>query len=60
MTDRCTNVMWSDLVERLHTETQQILARMGARWQEPWEPMDQRTNERRREVIQAIHGLRTA
>ena len=41
-------------VQQLHTEAQQTLARMDARWQEAWESIDQRADERHGEVIQAI------
>lgn len=46
------------LVQALHTETQQTLAQMDAHWQASWERMDQRADERHREVIEAMRTLR--
>jgi hypothetical protein len=46
------------LVREVHGETQRTLDAMDARWAQAFERMDQRADERHREVIQAIQAMR--
>jgi hypothetical protein len=46
------------VMRTLHQETQRTLVQMDSHWREAWERMDQRADERHREVVQAIQALR--
>ena len=48
-----------ELITTSATDTKTLLARMDEHWRQAWERMDQRADERHREVIQAIQALKS-